>query len=67
MLINLIKSYRIINFQCLLHVSSAYVNSNISYAMEKIYDAPANYDDVINYVQTTDINKLNIDENKLVI
>lgn len=27
--------------------------------MEKIYEAPANYDDIINYVQTTDIEKLN--------
>jgi len=35
--------------------------------MEKIYDAPANYDDVINYVQITDSQKLNSDGDKLVI
>lgn len=45
--------------KCLLHVSSAYVNSNKNYAMEKIYEAPANYDDIINYVQTTETEKLN--------
>lgn len=27
--------------------------------MEKIYEAPANYNDIINYVQTTEIENLN--------
>lgn len=49
-----------------MHVSSAYVNSNKNYAMEKIYDAPANYDDIINYVQNTDVDKLNKATDKLV-
>lgn len=40
-------------------MSSAYVNSNKNYAMEKIYDAPANYNDIINYVETMDPDKLN--------
>lgn len=35
--------------------------------MEKIYDAPANYDDIIKYVQNTDDNKLNEATDKLVI
>jgi len=48
-------------------VSSAYVNSNKNYAMEKIYDAPANYNDIINYVQTMDTEKLNSAAEKLVI
>jgi hypothetical protein len=47
-------------------VSSAYVNSNKKYAMEKIYDAPANYNDIINYVQTMDADKLNDATEKLV-
>uniref|UniRef100_A0A2S2Q417 Fatty acyl-CoA reductase n=1 Tax=Sipha flava TaxID=143950 RepID=A0A2S2Q417_9HEMI len=65
-IINLMGTKRIVelckqikNLQCLLHVSSAYVNSNKKYAMEKIYDAPANYNDIINYVQTMDADKLN--------
>jgi len=48
-------------------VSSAYVNSNKNYAMEKIYDAPANYNDIINYIQTMDTEKLNSAAEKLVI
>jgi len=48
-------------------VSSAYVNSNKNYAMEKIYDAPANYDDIINYAQTMDTNELNSGAEKLVV
>lgn len=39
----------------------------MKYAIEKIYDAPANYNDIIDYVQTTEINELIIDENKYVI
>lgn len=35
--------------------------------MEKIYDAPANYNDIINYTQTTDTEKLNSGAEKLVI
>ncbi|VVC39906.1 Male sterility, NAD-binding,NAD(P)-binding domain,Fatty acyl-CoA reductase, C-terminal [Cinara cedri] len=64
--INLIGTKRIVelcreiqNLQCLLHVSSAYTNSNKSHAVEKMYDAPANYNDVINYVQTMDNDQLN--------
>jgi len=48
-------------------VSSAYVNSNKNYAMEKIYDAPANYNDIINYALTMDTDKLNSSAEKLVI
>lgn len=48
-------------------MSSAYVNSNRKYAMEKIYDAPANYDDIINYVQSADFDKLNSNSEKLVV
>ncbi|XP_022166923.1 putative fatty acyl-CoA reductase CG8306 [Myzus persicae] len=58
-------SKKIKNLQCLLHVSSAYVNSNKNYAMEKIYDAPANYNDIINYTQTTDTEKLNSGAEKI--
>jgi len=70
--INLLGTKRIVdlskktkNLQCLLHVSSAYVNSNKNYAIEKIYDAPGNYNDIINFVLTTEIDKLNMDENKI--
>lgn len=35
--------------------------------MEKIYDAPANYNDIINYAQTMDTEKLNSAAEKLVI
>ncbi|XP_050438009.1 putative fatty acyl-CoA reductase CG8306 [Adelges cooleyi] len=52
-------SKKIKNLDCMLHVSSAYVNSNRSYAEEIIYEAPANYNDVINYVETMDANELN--------
>lgn len=48
-------------------MSSAYVNSNKNYAMEKIYDAPANYNDIINYALTMDTDKLNSSAEKLVI
>lgn len=48
-------------------MSSAYVNSDKRYAMEKIYDAPANYEDVINCSQTMDVDKFNIGADKLVI
>jgi len=48
-------------------VSSAYVNSNKNYAMEKIYDAPANYNDIINYAQTMDDEQFNSTAEKLVI
>lgn len=35
--------------------------------MEKIYDAPANYNDIINYALTMDTDKLNSSAEKLVI
>lgn len=70
--INLLGTKRIVelskqikNLQCLLHVSSAYVNSNKNYAMEKIYDAPANYNDIIDYAQTMDTEKLNSSAEKI--
>lgn len=70
--INLMGTKRIVelskqikNLQCLLHVSSAYVNSNKNYAMEKIYDAPANYNDIINYALTMDTDKLNSSAEKI--
>lgn len=34
--------------------------------MEKIYDAPADYNDIINYAQTMDSDKLNSSAEKLV-
>lgn len=34
--------------------------------MEKIYDAPANYEDIINYSQTMDTDKFNMGADKLV-
>lgn len=47
-----------------MHVSSAYVNSNRKYALEKIYDAPANYNDIINYVESMDNDKSYSDTDK---
>lgn len=35
--------------------------------MEKIYDAPANYEDIINCSQTMDTDKFNMGADKLVI
>lgn len=61
------NEFYLIMLQCLLHVSSAYVNSNKSYAMEKIYDAPGNYFDIINHAQTMDAKELNGATDKLVI
>ncbi|XP_060844912.1 putative fatty acyl-CoA reductase CG8306 [Rhopalosiphum padi] len=70
--INLLGTKRVVelckqikNLQCLLHVSSAYVNSNKNYAMEKIYDAPANYNDIINYAQTMDDEQFNSTAEKI--
>jgi len=70
--INLMGTIRVVelskqikNLQCLLHVSSAYVNSNKNYAMEKIYDAPANYNDIINYALTMDDDQFNSTAEKI--
>ncbi|XP_050526582.1 putative fatty acyl-CoA reductase CG8306 [Daktulosphaira vitifoliae] len=70
--INLMGTKRIVDLSkkikklsCLLHVSSAYVNCVRNYAEEIIYDAPANYNDIINYAQTMDAKELNNSAEKL--